>query len=178
MKKTIIAFATAASFFGMNAVALAYEIPSPVTVNAAYGTVGDYAAGEGEVDFSRPSVVEGTITTDTDRSVQAWITAGDVANGGSGYGFYLENNMLYAVTKDSYEFRMPLAFVKPGNTVTVRAAYTPSDGIRLDTSAVEQYSRGILLDFLPNVWAKATKALVVKVKGTANITIGSWKYTH
>lgn len=178
MKKTIIALATAASFFGMNAVALAYELPSPVTVNATYGTVGDYAAGEGEVDFSRPSVVEGTITTDADRGVQAWITAGDVANGGTGYGFVLADNMLYAVTRDSYEFRMPFAFVKPGNTVTVRAAYTPNDGIRIDTAAVEQYSRGIVLDFLPNAWVRAAKALVVKVKGVANITVGSWKYTH
>ena len=178
MKKSLIALATAVSFFGMSAAALAYELPSPVTVTAAPGTVGDYAAGEGEVDFWRPSVVEGTITTDTDRNVQAWITAGDVANGESGYGFVLINNMLYAVTKDSFEFRMPIAFVKPGNTVTVRAAYTPNDGIRIDTSAIEQYSRGILLDFLPNAWVRAAKALVVKVQGQANITIGSWKYTH
>jgi len=174
MKKVFFSFALALVFMGTGSAALAYEIPLPVITHDAV------SQGSGEVDLSRASVVEGTVTVDSVASGSvSWITAGDLAQGQAGYGFLVLDNMIYAVSNTGdFAYRMPLAFVRPGYTVKVRAAYTPNDGIRLDTWATEQYSRGIIQGFLPGTFYRGLGAFNASVKGPVNLTVGSWSYTQ
>lgn len=174
MKKATFVLAMAVAFLSYGGAAFAYELPSSVSTQSSV------SLGAGEVDLSRPAVVEGTITVDSIRGSAAWVTAGDVSNGATGFGFCVVDNMLYLVSNTgSFPFRMPVAFVRVGDTVKVRAAYTPGEAIRFDTWATEQYSRGILQNFLPSV-LRGIGALNVQVGGhtPATVTVGSWHYSQ
>lgn len=175
MKNSLFVLAAAFVFFGSGSAALAYQIPGPVVVDNAS------VLGTGEVDFTRPSVVEGTFSVDRLSGEEVYVTAGDVANGASGYGFIVQNDMLYAVSSDGGLFarRMPLGFVFPGQAIHVVALYTPNDAIRIDTDTVssvfKSYSRGIVMDTLPSL--RFAPAFSAKAKN-ATATVGSWSYAQ
>lgn len=173
MNKSFVA-AFALAVFVVPGVSLAYELPSPVS------TVGGetISLGAGEATLSKRSVIEGTFTLDKVNREDAYLTVGDVANQESGYGFFMHENMVYAVTHTgSFEYRMPLAFLTPGNPVTFRAEYIPGFGIKLDTAAYMQYSRGVVLDFYPNFLAR-TSALNVHIKSNdgTRLDVGAFSY--
>lgn len=172
MKKILFSFVIAAVFLGSGSVAMAYELPSSVS------TKGSVSLGSGEVDLSKGSVLSGTITVDNVSGEIVWITAGDVAHGSTGYGFVIAENLIYVVSNTgSMTFRMPLAFVRTGQTVTVSAVYTPGDGIRTSTSATGQYSIGIVQGFLPDRHIRGLGAFNAFVeKGDVNLVVGSWAY--
>lgn len=175
MQKLIIGLIAVVAIAAPGSAALAYELPQSVSTESSF------ALGAGEVDFSRASVVEGTVTVDRVNG-DAWITAGDVAHEATGYGFYIHDDMLYGVSNTGgLNWNLPLGFVRPGQPITVRAAYTPNDGIRFDTQwqAADwgQYSRGIIQGLLPNYAIRGLGALF----GTAvkiELTVGSWKYSE
>ncbi len=169
MKKIIIsaliAFAPLSAF--------AYSLPGPVSVDTVY------QAGEGQVNFDRPSVLEATFTVDNITDGESYITAGDVQNGARGYGFARIGQMLYAVTNNGgIAQKMPLAFVYPGVATHAIARYTPGDAIRVDTDSngagFTQYSRGIVFGSLPTTgFFPALNATTLN----ATLNIGSWSYT-
>jgi len=175
MRNIIIGLVAIVAFAATGNSAFAYELPASVSTKTSI------TQGVGEVDFSRPSTLEGTFTVDTTSGEEAWITAGDVANGEEGYGFYINADLLYAVTSTGYiTWRMPIAFIRAEHTVTVKSSYTPGDGVRFDTSAKEQYSRGIMQGYLPGFGERLFGALNVRVTPAhpVTVTVGSWKYTE
>jgi hypothetical protein len=177
MKKSLITLALFVSFFGTSSAALAYSLPGPVTVSSTH------ELGTGEVDFTRAAVVEGTFSVDRISGEEVYLTAGDVANGASGFGFLFKDEKVYAVSATGGTFtiarRMPIGFIWPGQSITVRAVFTPNDGIRLDTYSVssvfKQYSRGIIMDSLPSI--RFAPAFSAKAQG-ATLSVGSWSYTQ
>ena len=176
MQKFIIGLIAVVAIAAPSA-AFAYELPGPVSSSSI-------ALGAGEVDFSRPSVVEGTISVDRFHG-KAWITAGDVAHAAAGYGFYIYDDMLYGISNtggsQGVSWNLPLGFVRPGQPIIVRAAYTPGDGIRFDTEWVAsdwaQYSRGIIQGTLPSASIRGLGALFGLSVNT-ELTVGSWKYSE
>lgn len=182
MHKSIVLSALALTLVSpIAASAASFSIPAPVTVAAGQSHV----AGEGDVDFTRPSCLEGTITLDKYTSADVLLTAGDVAGGGAGYGFVVYGQMLNIVATNGQSVRRtPLGFFFPGQATHVKACFTPNDGVRVDTatyqgsygenSAFSQYSRGIVQDSLPSV--RYAPAISAK-SNDGSLTIGSWKYT-
>ncbi len=150
------------------------SILGPVTVDSTYTT------GEGTVDFTRPSVLEATFSVDKVSETEAYITAGNVANGERGYGFGLIGNMIYLVSNNGgVAQKMPLAFIYPGVVTHAKASYTPGDAIRVDTNSFSegvfsQYSRGILMGSMPT--SRFFPLLTAQVKN-AVVTVGSWSYS-
>lgn len=175
MHKLIIGLIAVVAIAAPGSAALAYELPGPVSVDSS----SPVALGAGEVDFSRASVVEGTVTMDRFGG-RAWITAGDVAHEAAGYGFYIYDDMLYGVSNTgNISWNLPLGFIRPGQPITVRAAYTPNDGIRFDTQwqAADwgQYSKGIIQGMLPYSSVRGLGALF-GLATNATATVGSWSY--
>lgn len=178
MQKLIIGLIAVVAIAAPGSAALAYELPSPVSTDASV------ALGSGEVDFSKPSVVEGTVTVDSVNG-RAWITAGDVAHEADGYGFYINDDKLYGVSNSGgslgVRWNLMLGFIRPGQPVTVRASYTPGEGIRFDTKWVasdwSQYSRGIIQGVFPNSAIYGMGALF-GTAGNLQLSVGSWKYTQ
>lgn len=180
MHKSLIALAAALTFLSTGSVAFAYELPAPVSTDSVY------VGGEGEVDLSRPSSIEATLSTDNTYDESIWATAGDVAGGFNGYGFFLKEDMLYLVShNDSSMWMIPLQFVHKGAPVHVVAHYTPFEGIRVDSSSVDgswsEYARAILTDYLPNGAFHNLGAFNVSVTSRFSasvLRVGEWKYAQ
>lgn len=175
MKKSLFALAAVLAFATTGSTAFAYQIPGPVVVDSAS------TLGTGEVDFSRPSVIEGTFSIDRLSGEEVYLTAGDVAGGAAGYGFIVRDDALYVVSSNGGDFgrRMHLGFVFPGQSIHVKATYTPYDAIRIDTDTVssvfQSYSRGIVMDFLPTL----RSASAFSAKATrATASVNSWSYAQ
>lgn len=177
MKKSLISAIVVVSALLPVSAAFAYQLPSPINTST------HFAGGSGEVDLSLPSSVQGTVSVDTTDGENAWVTAGDVAGGQPGYGYFIHDDMLFGVTHTGYlQYLLPLGFVHPNTVVSVKATYTPNDGVRFDTASNSigwnQYSRGILKD-LPNSAIRGLGAFNVSVtskNNPSNIFVGSWSY--
>lgn len=173
MKKSLFVLAAVLTFIGTGSTAFAYELSAPVNAEAPF------ALGAGEVDFSQPSYVAGTITVASTNG-GAWVTAGDVAHESTGYGFYVDGNRLFGVSNTgSFSFTIPLGYIRAGQEVNVRADYTPNKGIVFNTSWAAsdwaQYSRGIIQGTLPNGAIRGLGALFGSAVNT-DFVLGSWSY--
>lgn len=173
MKKLALAFA----IFAAPTLAFAYQIPTPMTISDTF------KGGEGEVDFTRASNVSGTIKIDTTNGESAWLTAGDVSGGNTGYGFFIHDDQLFGVSRtnaNSGQRMLPLGYVQAGTEITLKASFTPGEGVRFDTSAEKAYSRGIIMDYLPG-WMRGLGAFnssVTSRNNPANLFVGTWSYTE
>lgn len=160
--------------------AFAYSLNTSVSVSSSTPLV----AGLGEVDLTRPSVVEGDLSVDNVSGESFFLTAGNVAGGETGYGFAVKDDRAYAVsnTAGGVPYFLPLGFVHPGASLHVKAVYTPGDAIRVDTSSSDgswqEYSRGIVLGSLPSAFysVNAIVAAIGYKFNPANGTVGSWHY--
>ncbi|MDE1944804.1 MAG: hypothetical protein KGI03_00830 [Patescibacteria group bacterium] len=183
MYKTVMGAAMALSLAAIPASAFAFELPGPVSVQTAY------ASGQGAVDFTKSAEVQGTFTISDDQyDAGEWITAGDVANGASGFGFYAKNGMLYVVASDgSFTRRIFSDFFAPGTTITVDAKYDAT-ARRIDFKNktwskalnMPEYGYGVVMDGLP--WASSVSADPLRVLlnpqnyGTTTLSVMSWSY--
>lgn len=173
-----MALVLAAVLFISPTLAFAYELPAPIT------TQNSFSGGTGEVDFTKSSSVEGTIKIDSVDGESVWVTAGDIASGKAGYGFFIHDDKLFGVTRmgqEEFQHLLPLGFVRPNTEITVKAVYTPGEAVRFDTSAFEAYSRGIVMDYIPGAWLRglgAFNASVQSKNNPANLFVGTWKYSQ
>lgn len=174
MKTTAKTLALALVFFAFGASAFAYELSSPVVVSGGAAV----EEGSSQVDFSRSSRIEGRFIVNDLRS-RAYITVGNVAAGEQGYGFMVDREVLYLVSNNGvFTHRMPVAIFTEPKEFTIEADFTPGYGITFDTTAVENFSRGILQRFLPGASVFRPSALHANVdNGSGVLTVSDWKYS-
>lgn len=156
--------------------ALAYNLPEAVSTQSTL------SYGDKEATFGSKSCIEGSFATNkTSSTGQSYLTVGNIAGGEAGYGFMLEEDMVYVTTHNGwFESRMPIVFLKDNDNVHFRACFIPGEGVRVDTRSSWLWSRSISQDFLPTTYAAANSALKVNVtqgKGVT-VTVNSWNFSY